>query len=84
MKLSTVSGRLAVSLTQVPGLGSGTFEFNTGNQAELDVACSLNFPKINYNKKKSKQKEPILIRRKLKMFFFCAVCAVWYSISLIK
>ena len=47
MKLSTVSGKLAVSLTQVPGRGSGTFEFSTGNHAELDVACSLNFPAIN-------------------------------------
>jgi hypothetical protein len=44
MKLSTESGRLAVSLTHVPGRGSGTFEFKTGSHAELDVACSLNFP----------------------------------------
>lgn len=43
MKFRTESGRLAVSLTHVPGRGSGTFEFNTGSQAEFDVACSLNF-----------------------------------------
>lgn len=38
MKLRTESGRLAVSLTHVPGRGSGTFEFKTGSQAEFDVA----------------------------------------------
>lgn len=44
MKLRTVSGNEAVSLTQVPGLGSGTLLLITGNQAELDEACSLNLP----------------------------------------
>lgn len=44
MKLSTVSGKVSVSLTQVPGLGSGTRLDKTGNQADDDVACSLNFP----------------------------------------
>ncbi len=44
MKLSTVSGRLDVSSTQVPGLGSGIFELSTGSHAEFEVACSLNFP----------------------------------------
>lgn len=44
MKFRTVSGKLAVSLTQVPGRGSGTLEFSTGSHAEFDDACSLNFP----------------------------------------
>ena len=44
MKFSTVSGKEDVSLTQVPGLGSGTLLLITGSHAELDVACSLNFP----------------------------------------
>lgn len=44
IKLSTVSGKDEVSLTQVPGRGSGTLLLMTGSQAELDVACSLNFP----------------------------------------
>lgn len=44
MKLSTESGRDSVSLTQVPGLGSGTLLLITGNQADEEVACSLNFP----------------------------------------
>lgn len=44
MKFKTESGRPEVSLTHVPGLGSGTFEFNTGSQAEFEVACSLNLP----------------------------------------
>lgn len=44
IKLSTVSGKDEVSLTQVPGLGSGTLLLMTGNQAELEDACSLNFP----------------------------------------
>lgn len=39
MKLRTLSGRASVLLTQVPGLGSGTRALNTGNHAELDVAC---------------------------------------------
>ena len=47
MKFKTVSGKLAVSFTQVPGRGSGTFEFKTGNHAEFDEACSLNFPAKN-------------------------------------
>jgi hypothetical protein len=57
MKFKTVSGKLAVSSTQVPGRGSGTFEFNTGSQAELDDACSLNLPVnkkeniVNFQKK---------------------------------
>lgn len=33
-----------MSLTHSPGLGSGTLEESTGSQAELEVACSLNFP----------------------------------------
>lgn len=44
MKLSTVSGRFEVSLTQVPGRGSGTREFSTGSHAEFDEDCSLNLP----------------------------------------
>lgn len=44
MKFNTVSGKLDVSSTHVPGRGSGTFDLSTGNQAELEVACSLNFP----------------------------------------
>lgn len=44
MKFSTVSGKFDVSSTHVPGRGSGTFDFNTGSQAEFEVACSLNFP----------------------------------------
>lgn len=44
MKFSTVSGSEDVSLTQVPGLGSGTLLLMTGSQAEDEVACSLNFP----------------------------------------
>lgn len=44
MKFNTVSGRLDVSSTQVPGLGSGILDLSTGSQAEFDVACSLNFP----------------------------------------
>lgn len=44
MKFSTVSGSEDVSLTHVPGLGSGTLLLITGNQAEDEVACSLNFP----------------------------------------
>lgn len=44
MKFSTVSGRDAVSFTHVPGRGSGTLLLMTGSQAELEVACSLNFP----------------------------------------
>lgn len=34
-----------MSLTHSPGLGSGTLELRTGSHAELDVACSLNFPR---------------------------------------
>ena len=37
-------GNVSVSLTQSPGRGSGTRLLNTGSQAELLVACSLNFP----------------------------------------
>lgn len=44
MKLRTVSGRFEVSLTHVPGRGSGTREFNTGSHAEFDDDCSLNLP----------------------------------------
>lgn len=44
MKFNTVSGKLDVSSTQVPGRGSGTLDFSTGNHAEFEVACSLNFP----------------------------------------
>jgi len=44
MKFRTVSGRVSVSLTQVPGLGSGTLLLMTGSQADEEVACSLNFP----------------------------------------
>lgn len=44
MKLRTVSGKVSVSSTQVPGLGSGTRLDKTGSHAEEDVACSLNFP----------------------------------------
>lgn len=44
MKLRTVSGRFEVSLTHVPGRGSGTREFNTGSHAEFDEDCSLNLP----------------------------------------
>lgn len=36
-----------MSSTQVPGRGSGTLDLRTGNQAELEVACSLNFPISN-------------------------------------
>ena len=32
-------------MTHCPGLGSGTLDERTGNQAELDDACSLNLPK---------------------------------------
>lgn len=39
-----MSGNEDVSLTQVPGRGSGTLLVITGSQAELDDACSLNFP----------------------------------------
>lgn len=42
MKLRTESGRVSVSLTQVPGLGSGTLLERTGSQAEEEEACSLN------------------------------------------
>lgn len=52
IKLSTVSGKLDVSSTHVPGLGSGIFDFKTGNQAEVDDACSLNFPAIKHNRNK--------------------------------
>jgi hypothetical protein len=44
MKLRTVSGRVSVSLTQVPGRGSGTRLDRTGSQADDDEACSLNLP----------------------------------------
>lgn len=44
MKFNTVSGRLAVSSTHVPGRGSGILLFSTGSQAEFEVACSLNLP----------------------------------------
>ena len=37
-------GNVSVSLTQSPGRGSGTRLLSTGSQAELLVACSLNFP----------------------------------------
>lgn len=37
-------GSVSVSLTHTPGLGSGTLLEWTGSQAELLVACSLNFP----------------------------------------
>lgn len=47
MKFNTVSGKLDVSSTHVPGLGSGIFDFKTGNHAEFDVACSLNLPIFN-------------------------------------
>lgn len=33
-----------MSAAQVPGLGSGTFAFKTGNHAAFDDACSLNLP----------------------------------------
>lgn len=39
-----------MSSTQVPGRGSGTLDFRTGNQAELEVACSLNFPISNFKR----------------------------------
>jgi hypothetical protein len=42
---SNVPGRVCVSLTHCPGRGSGTLDDNTGSQAELDEACSLNLPK---------------------------------------
>lgn len=44
MKCNTVSGKVSVSFTQVPGLGSGTLLDKTGSQADEEVACSLNFP----------------------------------------
>lgn len=44
MKFKTVSGKLDVSSTHVPGRGSGIFDFRTGNHAEFEVACSLNLP----------------------------------------
>lgn len=44
MKFSTVSGRFDVSLTHVPGRGSGTRELSTGSHAEFDEDCSLNLP----------------------------------------
>lgn len=44
MKFKTVSGKVSVSFTQVPGRGSGTLLLRTGNHAELEDACSLNFP----------------------------------------
>lgn len=53
MKFSTVSGKLDVSSTHVPGRGSGIFDFSTGNHAEFDVACSLNFP-AHRRKRKTK------------------------------
>ena len=42
MKFKTVSGRSRVSLTQDPGLGSGTSPDGTGNHIDVLVACSLN------------------------------------------
>lgn len=51
MKLSTKSGRAVVSSTHVPGRGSGTLEFKTGSQAELEVACSLNLPVMEEDEK---------------------------------
>lgn len=44
MKFSTESGKVSVLLTQVPGRGSGTRLDKTGNHADEDEACSLNFP----------------------------------------
>lgn len=44
MKFKTTSGKFDVSSTQVPGRGSGIFDFKTGSQAEFEVACSLNLP----------------------------------------
>lgn len=44
MKFNTVSGNVSVSLTQVPGRGSGTLLDKTGSQADEEEACSLNFP----------------------------------------
>ena len=38
-------GRVCVSLTHCPGLGSGTLDDKTGSQVELEEACSLNRPK---------------------------------------
>lgn len=48
MKFRTVSGRLEVSLTHTPGRGSGIFDGKTGNHAEFDDACSLNFPVLKF------------------------------------
>lgn len=50
MKFNTVSGKLDVSSTHVPGRGSGIFDLRTGNHAEFDVACSLNLPTNNAKK----------------------------------
>lgn len=52
MKFRTVSGRFEVSLTHVPGRGSGTREFSTGSQAELEEDCSLNLPAREQTKHK--------------------------------
>lgn len=51
MKFNTVSGKLDVSSTHVPGRGSGIFDLSTGNHAEFDVACSLNLPVCTPNYK---------------------------------
>ena len=42
--LKLLPGRVCVSLTHCPGLGSGTLDESTGSQAELEDACSLNLP----------------------------------------
>ena len=56
MKFKTVSGKLDVSLTQVPGRGSGTREFKTGNHAELELDCSLNLPVEKETKRRTQTK----------------------------
>lgn len=64
MKFKTESGKLAVSLTHVPGRGSGTFEFKTGSHAEFDDACSLNFPA----KKRTQKNHKISTSERIKSF----------------
>ena len=44
MKLSVRSGKVRESLAHWPGLGSGTFDVDTGSQFEFSALCSLKLP----------------------------------------
>lgn len=44
IKFKVKSGNVRLSLWHWPGLGSGTFWLNTGNQFEFRAACSLKLP----------------------------------------